>query len=88
MLPQFLGFILNMEAECSSETSETLATFTPCKDTQKQVQHPSKSEQVNERYLKTPNDLDFESSVFWDISCSPLNVNRRFGGTCRLHLQG
>jgi hypothetical protein len=29
------------------------------------------------------------SSVFWDITpCSPLKVNRRFGGTCRLHLQG
>jgi hypothetical protein len=30
-----------------------------------------------------------KSSIFWDISlCSPLNVNRRFGGTCRFHLQG
>jgi hypothetical protein len=29
------------------------------------------------------------SSVFWDITlCSPLKVNRRFGGTYRLHLQG
>jgi hypothetical protein len=28
-------------------------------------------------------------STFWDIIlCSPLKVNRRFGGTCRLHLQG
>jgi hypothetical protein len=28
-------------------------------------------------------------SIFWDITpCSPLKVNRRFGGTCRLHLQG
>jgi hypothetical protein len=28
-------------------------------------------------------------SVFWDITpCSPLKVNRRFGGTCRLHLHG
>jgi hypothetical protein len=27
------------------------------------------------------------SFVFWDItSCSPLSVNRRFGGTCRFHL--
>jgi hypothetical protein len=26
---------------------------------------------------------------FWDITlCSPLKVNRHFGGTCRLHLQG
>jgi hypothetical protein len=28
------------------------------------------------------------SSIFWDITpCSPLKVNRRFGGTCRFHLQ-
>jgi hypothetical protein len=27
--------------------------------------------------------------IFWDITpCSPLKVNRRFWGTCRLHLQG
>jgi hypothetical protein len=30
-----------------------------------------------------------KSSIFWDIKpCSPLKVNRRFGGTYRLHLQG
>jgi hypothetical protein len=30
-----------------------------------------------------------KSSVFCDITpCSPLKVNQRFGGTCRLHLQG
>jgi hypothetical protein len=29
------------------------------------------------------------TSIFWDIkSCSPLKVNRRFGGTYQLHLQG
>jgi hypothetical protein len=29
-----------------------------------------------------------QSSIFWDITpCSPLKINRRFGGTC-LHLQG
>jgi hypothetical protein len=29
------------------------------------------------------------SSVFWDITpCSPLEVNRRFGGILRFHLQG
>jgi hypothetical protein len=28
-------------------------------------------------------------SMFWDITpCSSLKVNRSFGGTCRLHLQG
>jgi hypothetical protein len=30
-----------------------------------------------------------KSTIFWDITpCSPLNVNRRFGETYRLHFQG
>jgi hypothetical protein len=30
-----------------------------------------------------------ESTIFWDImSCTPLKVNLRFGGTYRLHYQG
>jgi hypothetical protein len=30
-----------------------------------------------------------KSNIFWDITpCSPLNVNRRFGGTYHLHLPG
>jgi hypothetical protein len=30
-----------------------------------------------------------ESPILWDITpCSQLNVNGRFGGTYRLHLQG
>jgi hypothetical protein len=30
-----------------------------------------------------------KSSIFWDITpCRLLKVNGRFGGTCRLHLQG
>jgi hypothetical protein len=30
-----------------------------------------------------------KSTIFWDITlCSPLKVNRRFGRTYRLHLQG
>jgi hypothetical protein len=30
-----------------------------------------------------------ESSIFWNITtCCPLKVNRHFGETCRLHLQG
>jgi hypothetical protein len=37
-------------------------------------------EVVTAMIMKSPN--------FWDITfCSPLKVNRRFGGTCRLHLQ-
>jgi hypothetical protein len=29
-----------------------------------------------------------KSIIFWDMTlCSPLSVNRRFGGTYRLHLQ-
>jgi hypothetical protein len=34
-------------------------------------------------YHATLNIL--KSAIFWDITpCSPLKVNRRFGGTCRL----
>jgi hypothetical protein len=30
-----------------------------------------------------------KSSIIWDITqCKPLKLNRRFGGTCRIHLQG
>jgi hypothetical protein len=30
-----------------------------------------------------------KSSVFWDVTvCSPLKVNRCFGGTCHIHPQG
>jgi hypothetical protein len=36
---------------------------------------------------KTTKNL--KSTVFLDITqCSPLSVNRRFGGTCRFHFQG
>jgi hypothetical protein len=38
--------------------------------------------------LMEPRNIS-KSSLFWDITqCSPLKVNRRFGGTCRLHFQG
>jgi hypothetical protein len=31
----------------------------------------------------------FKSTIFWDIMpCSPLSVNRRFGGTYRLIFRG
>jgi hypothetical protein len=34
-------------------------------------------------------DLNLRSSVFWGITpCSPVKVNRRFGRTCRVHVQG
>jgi hypothetical protein len=34
------------------------------------------------------NNCTIKSTIFWDITrCSPLNVNRSFGGTYRLHLQ-
>jgi hypothetical protein len=36
-----------------------------------------------------PTALVMKSTNFWDITpCSPLRVNRRFGETYRLHLQG
>jgi hypothetical protein len=35
------------------------------------------------------NKYSIKSTIFWDITpCGPLSVNRCFGGTYRLHLQG
>jgi hypothetical protein len=32
--------------------------------------------------------INLKCSIFWNISpCSPQKLNRRLGGTCRLHLQ-
>jgi hypothetical protein len=37
----------------------------------------------------TITSRDESRSIFWDIKlCSPLKVNRRFGGQCSLYLQG
>jgi hypothetical protein len=42
-----------------------------------------------QKVYEVPLPDSMKSSVFWDITpCSPLKANRRFGGTCRLHLQG
>jgi hypothetical protein len=39
--------------------------------------------------LKILTAMVMKSSIFWDITpCSPLKVNRHFGGTYRLHRQG
>jgi hypothetical protein len=39
--------------------------------------------------LILPSFAHLRSSIFWDTTpCSPLKVNRRFGRTYRLHLQG
>jgi hypothetical protein len=33
--------------------------------------------------------IKVKSTIYWNITpCSPLKLNRRFGGTCLLHLQG
>jgi hypothetical protein len=49
----------------------------------------------HQKCIITANCAAFEvmvmkgTTVFWDITpCSPLKVNRRFGGTYRLYLQG
>jgi hypothetical protein len=34
------------------------------------------------------NVLSMKNAVFWDVAPCRSCVNRRFGGTCRLHLQG
>jgi hypothetical protein len=36
----------------------------------------------------TAKSWSMKSPIFWDMTpCSPSEVNQRFGGTCRLHLQ-
>jgi hypothetical protein len=45
--------------------------------------------QLARELQKTKQKDMLKSTIIWDITpCSPLKVNRRFGGTCRLHLQG
>jgi hypothetical protein len=46
--------------------------------------------QLGETYVGTEvlTPVVMKSTILWDITpCSPLEVNRRFGGTYRLHLQ-
>jgi hypothetical protein len=39
--------------------------------------------------LEVLTEVVMKISIFWDIrQCSSLKVNRRFGGTCCLQLQG
>jgi hypothetical protein len=43
----------------------------------------------NNLQWQVPFGLLKQSPIFWDIpSCSQLKINWRFGGTCRLNLQG
>jgi hypothetical protein len=49
---------------------------------------PSEEEQEVIRF-EVPAAVVMKGYISWDIApCNPLKVNRRFGGTCRLHLQG
>jgi hypothetical protein len=44
-------------------------------------------ETLENRHAELTNS-ELESSIFGDITpCSQLNANRRYGGTCRFHLQ-
>jgi hypothetical protein len=44
---------------------------------------------VSETGLQVPTAVVMKSTIFWDITpCSPLKVNRHFGGKYRLNLQG
>jgi hypothetical protein len=43
----------------------------------------------SKRRVQMSNKNKKKSAVFWDITpCSPLNIKRCFGGTCRLRFQG
>jgi hypothetical protein len=50
--------------------------------------HQMSTNQIPKVGFRVLTAVVMKSSIFWDITpCSPLKVNRRFGGTCRLHLQ-
>jgi hypothetical protein len=50
---------------------------------------PSTWEDVKDPRFEILTAMVVKISIFWDITlCSPLKVNLRFGGICRLHLQG
>jgi hypothetical protein len=43
------------------------------------------SNAINKEQLRK----NLKSTIFWDITlCSPLKINRHFGGTYRLYIQG
>jgi hypothetical protein len=49
----------------------------------------SRLKRTNRTYTLPLFSVCLKNYIFWDITlCSPLSVNRRFGGTYRLHLQG
>jgi hypothetical protein len=51
--------------------------------------HTSNLETVRLVGIEVLTAVVMKSTIFWDITpCSLLKVNRRFGGTYRLHLQG
>jgi hypothetical protein len=50
------------------------------------IGHLNKDEIVG---FEVPTAVVMKSSIYWDVTpCSPLKVNRRFGETYSLHLQG
>jgi hypothetical protein len=50
--------------------------------------HPQKKQLLLHVEFEVLTAVFMKSSIFWDLmSCSPLKVNRRFRGTCCLHLQ-
>jgi hypothetical protein len=50
---------------------------------------PAQKNSLNHVGFEVLTAVVTKSSLFWDITpCSPLKDNRRFGGTCLLHLQG
>jgi hypothetical protein len=76
---------LKMEAIFSSETLVTIQRTTRIYTTEYDTLHKYRCE--NLKSYKVYRIL--KSTVFWDITaCSPLRVNRRFGGTFSLHFQG
>jgi hypothetical protein len=85
-----------MEAAASSETLVNIYQTTRHHIPEDSNVHGSLLENIKSRIplftyrIWGSHSGDYELSfVFWDITpCVPLKVNKRFGRTCHLHLQG
>jgi hypothetical protein len=72
----------NFESKVENRRRVGRPSFRSLEDLENSLREPKNEEMHTEGNNK-------KSSVLWDITqCSPLKVNRLFGGTCRLNLQG
>jgi hypothetical protein len=93
---KFILMLFIVLSICRTLVASRLGPITVTEHTYKYVFLGEVQTDPRQRSENLIQDVGFEvltavvmkSSVFWDIMpCSPLKLYRRFGGTCRLHLQ-